>query len=51
MNEDKGDGQGIIHGKLTLRGVTKNVDVTVMQIGTGKGPWGGYRRGFEGHTT
>jgi len=49
--EDKGHDKGIIHGKLTLRGVTKNVDVTVMQIGTGKDPWGGYRRGFEGHAT
>jgi len=49
--EDKGHGKGIIHGKLTLRGVSKNMDVTVMQIGTGKDPWGGYRRGFEGHAT
>jgi len=49
--EDKGDGHGIIHGTLTLRGVSKAVDLDVNQIGTGKDPWGGYRRGFEGHTT
>ncbi len=47
--EDKGNERGIIHGKLTLRGVTKAVDIAVAQIGTGKDPWGGYRRGFEGH--
>jgi len=49
--EDKGQGQGVIHGILTLRGVSKNVDLDVTQIGTGKDPWGGYRRGFEAHTT
>lgn len=49
--EDKGHGHGIIHGKLTLRGITKNVDITTTQIGTGNDPWGGYRRGFEGHAT
>jgi len=49
--EDKGNGHGIIHGVLTLRGVSKAVDLEVNQIGTGNDPWGGYRRGFEGHTT
>jgi len=48
---DEGNHHGIIHGQLTLRGVSKNVDITVSQIGTGKDPWGGYRRGFEGHAT
>ncbi len=49
--EDKGHDTGIIHGKLTLRGITKAVDIAVQQIGTGPDPWGGYRRGFEGHAT
>ncbi len=49
--EDKGHGKGVIHGKLTLRGITKDVDIAVRQIGTGPDPWGGYRRGFEGHAT
>jgi polyisoprenoid-binding protein YceI len=49
--EDQGHGHGILHGTLTLRGVSKPVDLTVNQIGTGKDPWGGYRRGFEAHTT
>jgi len=49
--EDMGQGKGIIHGVLTLRGVKKAVDIRVQQIGSGADPWGGYRRGFEGHTT
>ena len=49
--ENKGNGRGIVHGKLTLRGVTKAVDVAVQQIGAGNDPWGGFRRGFEGHAT
>ncbi|MDQ6954466.1 MAG: YceI family protein [Mariprofundaceae bacterium] len=49
--EDKGKGKGVIHGTLTMRGVSKDVAISVTQIGTGKDPWGGYRRGFEGHTT
>ena len=38
-------------GNLTLRGVTKPVQITVEKIGEGKDPWGGYRAGFEGTTT
>jgi len=49
--EDKGNGKALIHGTLTLRGVSKNIVITANQIGTGKDPWGGYRRGFEGHAT
>lgn len=48
---DKGDGKAILKGKFTLRGVTKEVDIAVSQIGGGKDPWGGFRRGFEGTTT
>ena len=49
--EAKGDGKGVLKGNLTLRGVTKEVAIDVSQIGAGKDPWGGYRRGFEGTTT
>lgn len=49
--EDKGNGMAILKGKFTLRGVTKNIAIDVSQVGTGKDPWGGYRRGFEGTTT
>jgi len=49
--ESTGKKTGILHGKLTLHGVTKDVTIKATQIGTGPDPWGGYRRGFEGHTT
>ncbi len=49
--EATGKHSGIIRGKLTLHGVTKEIEISVTQIGTGPDPWGGYRRGFEGHTT
>jgi polyisoprenoid-binding protein YceI len=39
-----------LKGKLTLHGVTRKIDIEIKQIGTGKDPWGGYRRGFEGRT-
>ncbi|MFQ5346062.1 MAG: YceI family protein, partial [Mariprofundus sp.] len=39
---------GVVKGTLTLRGVSKQIAINVTQIGTGKDPWGGYRRGFEG---
>lgn len=49
--EDHGNGKATLKGKFTLRGVTKNIAIDVTQIGHGKDPWGGYRRGFEGTTT
>lgn len=48
--KDKGNGKATLEGNLTLRGVTKPVSIEVEQIGTGKDPWGGYRRGFSGST-
>lgn len=44
------DGKGVLTGELTLRGVTKAVEIEVESIGAGKDPWGGYRQGFEGKT-
>lgn len=46
-----GEGKGVIHGTLNLHGVSKDIDIEVSQIGAGPDPWGGFRRGFEGHTT
>ena len=40
-----------IHGELTLHGVTKSLVIDAEEIGAGKDPWGGYRRGFTGTTT
>jgi polyisoprenoid-binding protein YceI len=48
-SEDK-DGKAVLKGNLTLHGVTKEVALVVTQIGAGKDPWGGFRRGFEGQT-
>ena len=49
--KDHGNGKGVLRGKFTLRGVSKQIAIDVSQIGTGPDPWGGYRRGFEGTTT
>ncbi len=38
---------GILNGNLSLHGVTKPVSMRIIQIGAGKDPWGGFRRGFE----
>ncbi|MCW9012316.1 MAG: YceI family protein [Gammaproteobacteria bacterium] len=44
------DGAGKLKGNLTLRGVTRPLEIDVEFIGAGADPWGGYRRGFEGTT-
>ena len=48
---DQGNGKATVKGKFTLRGITKNIEIDVTEIGAGNDPWGGYRRGFEGTTT
>jgi polyisoprenoid-binding protein YceI len=40
-----------IKGKFTFHGVTKDMVIKGQHIGAGKDPWGGYRRGFEGHAS
>lgn len=49
--EDHGNGKATLKGRFTLRGVTKEIAIDVSQVGAGKDPWGGFRRGFEGTTT
>ncbi|MBF0281963.1 MAG: YceI family protein [Zetaproteobacteria bacterium] len=49
--QSSGDGKGIMTGELTLHGVTQTITLDVQEIGGGKDPWGGFRRGFEGSTT
>ena len=44
------DGKAKLKGNLTLHGVSKEIEVDVAQVGAGKDPWGGFRRGFEGKT-
>lgn len=38
---------GILKGNLSLHGVTRPVSMKIRQIGAGRDPWGGFRRGFE----
>ncbi len=47
---NKGDNKAELKGNLTLHGITKPVTLNVDQIGHGKDPWGGYRRGFSATT-
>lgn len=47
---DNGDGTATLSGDLTLKGVTKAIDIAVNKVGEGSDPWGGYRAGFEGTT-
>ncbi len=42
-----GNNTAKLEGKLTLHGVTRPVIMNVTQLGAGKDPWGGFRRGFE----
>jgi polyisoprenoid-binding protein YceI len=40
-----------VTGDLTLRGVTREIDLEMELINHGEDPWGNYRMGFEGTTT
>ena len=44
------DKSAIVHGKLTLHGVTKDIAIKANYVGGGKDPWGGFRTGFSGST-
>ena len=48
--EANGDG-AILHGNLTMRGVTKEIALPVVISGPVTDPWGKSRVGFEGKTT
>jgi polyisoprenoid-binding protein YceI len=49
--EKTGDDTAILKGDFTLHGITRPIEIKVREIGSGKDPWGGYRRGFEGSVT
>jgi len=46
--EPTGNGTALLRGDFTLHGVTRPIVIKVKELGAGKDPWGGYRRGFEG---
>ena len=48
--EPTGEMTATMKGNLTMHGVTRPVEIEVTQVGAGKDPWGGFRRGFEGTT-
>ncbi len=43
--------EGVLKGKLTLHGVTKDIAFPFKLLGFGSDPWGGQRGGFEAHTS
>lgn len=49
--ESSAAGSGVMTGKFTLHGVTKELSIPFTVLGFGKDPWGGERSGFEAHTT
>lgn len=49
--EPKGANEGVLTGKLTLHGVTKEISFPFKVLGFGADPWGGYRTGIEAHTS
>lgn len=42
--------EGVLTGKLTMHGVTKDISLPFKVLGFGSDPWGGYRTGIEAHT-
>lgn len=49
--ESTGEESFVITGELTMRGVTKEIEIEAEKIGEGEDPWGGYRAGFHGTTS
>jgi polyisoprenoid-binding protein YceI len=49
--EKKDDNEYVVHGELTIRGVTKEVAVDVEWSGTNKNPWGKVVTGLSAKTT
>lgn len=48
--EAKNPNEGILHGKLTMHGVTREISFPFKLLGFGSDPWGGKRMGVEAHT-
>ena len=48
--EAKSATEGVMTGKFTLHGITKEMRIPFKVLGFGNDPWGGERSGFEAHT-
>jgi polyisoprenoid-binding protein YceI len=46
--EKKSDDDFVLHGDLTIKGITKPVSIDFEKSGEGDDPWGNFRVGFEG---
>jgi polyisoprenoid-binding protein YceI len=44
---EKSPGELVVHGDLTIKGVTKSLELAVEFLGEGPDPWGGTRIGIE----
>ena len=49
--EAKSKTEGVMTGVLTMHGVSKEMTFPFKVLGFGSDPWGGYRAGFEAHTS
>ena len=49
--EAKSNTEGVMTGVLTMHGVSKQMTFPFRVLGFGIDPWGGYRTGFEAHTS
>ena len=49
--EAKSNSEGVMTGVFTMRGVAKEITFPFKVLGFGGDPWGGYRAGFEAHTS
>ena len=49
--EPKGDGEFVVHGDITIRGVTKPIALDVEFHGTSKNPWGKTVAGVSARAT
>ena len=49
--EAKSKTEGVMTGVLTMHGVSKEMTFSFKVLGFGSDPWGGYRAGFEAHTS
>lgn len=47
----RGESKAVVHGELTMRGVTKPVEMEVDLLGYSPDAWGGFRGGYEARAT